>query len=162
MSEQLRSDGETAAMRRHLLLAVEESADSRRAVMYVADFFGGYGDLFVTLLSILPEPPDDLFATDEERARALEQKKRAREAVLDDYRKILVGGGLRDERIATRLIVRQVTSLADAILEAQEQLQCCIVVVGRRGLSHHEEFLFGSTSNSVLHRAKHCAVLVVE
>lgn len=162
MNEQLRPDRETTDMRRHLLLAVEESEDSRRAVMYVADFFGGYRDLFVTMLSILPEPPRDLFPTDEQRRQWVDERKRAREAAFADYRKILVGGGLRDERIAARLVLRNYTSLADAILEEQEQLHCCIIAVGRRGLSHHEEFLFGSTSNSVLHRAKHCAVLVVE
>jgi nucleotide-binding universal stress UspA family protein len=36
------------------------------------------------------------------------------------------------------------------------------VVVGRRGLTHNEEFLFGSTSSKILHHATHCAVMVVE
>jgi nucleotide-binding universal stress UspA family protein len=148
--------------RRHLLLAVDDSEGSRRAVMYVADFFGGFADLFVTLLSILPEPPEDLFRTDGERREALLRESRSREALLGEYRRLLAAGGIRDDRIATRLSVRRCASLADAILEEQEQLRCCIVVVGRRGLSRHEEFLFGSTSNRILHRAQRCAVLIVE
>jgi nucleotide-binding universal stress UspA family protein len=52
--------------------------------------------------------------------------------------------------------------VGDAILEEQEKLRCCIVVVGRRGLSHNEEFVFGSTSSKILHNAKNCAVMVIE
>ena len=147
---------------RHLLLAVDESAGSRRAVMFVADFFGDYGHLMLTLLSILPEPPEDLFKGGEERERWLAESRRQRENVLREYREILAGGGLREDRIATHLVVRRCTSLAEAILEEQEKLRCCIVVVGRRGLSHQEEFILGSTSNRILHHARRCAVLVVE
>lgn len=151
-----------ADARRHLLLAVDASEGSRRAVAYVADFFGGFPAIYVTLLSILPELPEDAFESEASRPQRLEERQRAREAVLAEYRKILVGGGLREEQIATHLRVRSYTSLGDAILEEQERLRCCIVVVGRRGLSRQEEFLFGSTSNRILHHARGCAVLVVE
>lgn len=148
--------------RRHLLLAVDGSDGSRRAVMYVADFFGDYQDVSITLLSILAEPPEDLFPAERERARWLEEQKRSRDAMFADYRKILAGAGLPEERVATHLVVRHCTSVGDAILEEQEKLRCCIVVIGRRGLSRHEEFLLGSTSNRILHRASRCAVLVVQ
>jgi nucleotide-binding universal stress UspA family protein len=61
-----------------------------------------------------------------------------------------------------RLVVRQCESIADAILEEQYKLKSCIIVVGRRGISHKEEFIFGSTSNKILHHAQHCAVMVIE
>jgi Universal stress protein family. len=35
------------------------------------------------------------------------------------------------------------------------------VVIGRRGVSKAEEFLFGSVSTKVMHLAKDCAVWVV-
>jgi len=41
-------------------------------------------------------------------------------------------------------------------------LKCCTVVIGRRGLSKKEEFIFGSTSNRILHEANNCAVMVIE
>ena len=154
-----RAPGDT---RRHLLLAVDDSDGSRRAVMFVADFFGAYQDLGLTLLSILPEPPDDLFRTAGEREGWVDEQRRRLEALCAEYRGILADGGLGDGRVATRIVVRPVTSLGDAILEEQEQLRCCIVVVGRRRISHHEEFIKGSTSNRILHRASACAVLVVE
>jgi nucleotide-binding universal stress UspA family protein len=64
--------------------------------------------------------------------------------------------------IDIRVVVRTCPSIGDAILGEQEQLRCCIVVVGRRRITRHEEFLLGSTSNRIVHRAKACAVLVVE
>ena len=73
-----------------------------------------------------------------------------------------LGGWLSGKQIETRLSIRPCVSIADAILEEQENLRCCIVVVGRRGITRTEEFVFGSTSNKILYHAKHCAVLVVE
>jgi nucleotide-binding universal stress UspA family protein len=147
---------------RHLLIAVDESDNSRRAVMYVADFFTGNQDVFITLLSIIPEPVDDLFPTEEKRKQWFTEKEAAMQKTLTGYKELLLDAGLRDAQIETRLSIRPCTSIGDAILEEQEKLRCCIVVVGRRGITHSEEFVFGSTSNKILHHAKHCAVMVVE
>ncbi len=147
---------------RHLLIAVDESDNSRRAVMYVADFFTGNPDIFVTLLSIIPEPTEDLFPTEELQQQWMTEKKAAMDKTLAGYKEILLGAGLKEEQIETRLSIRACTSIGDAILEEQAKLRCCIVVVGRRGITHSEEFLFGSTSSKILHHATHCAVMVVE
>jgi len=147
---------------RHLLIAVDESDNSRRAVMFVADFFSGNPDVFVTLLSIIPEPTEDLFPTEEKQQQWLTEKRTAMDKILAGYKEILLGAGLKDKQIEARLSIRPCTSIGDAILEEQEKLRCCIVVVGRRGISHNEEFLYGSTSSKILHHAKHCAVMVVE
>ncbi|MDA8159365.1 MAG: universal stress protein [Desulfobacteraceae bacterium] len=147
---------------RHLLAAVDESDNSRRAVMYLADFFSGARDVFITLLSILPEPEEDFFPSDEARLAWRDDKKRQMEAVLASYRNILLTAGFSAEQVTARLEIKACPSVADAILEEQARLRSCIVVVGRRGISHHQEFVFGSTSNKILHQAKNCAVLVVE
>lgn len=147
---------------RHLLVAVDESENSKRTVMYVADFFGNDRDVFVTLLSIVPEPSEDYFPTDEERQQWIKDKQDAMGKVLAEYKAMLLGGGFGEPQIETRLSLRPCISIADAILEEQEKLRCCIVVMGRRGITHAEEFVFGSTSSKVLHNAKHCAVMVVE
>jgi hypothetical protein len=46
--------------------------------------------------------------------------------------------------------------------ELKEKLACGTVVIGRRGISKKEEFLFESTSNKIIHTAKDCAVWVIE
>lgn len=147
---------------RHLLAAVEESDNSRRAVLYLADFFGDYQDVFITLLSIIPEPSEDFFATETERRQWLDDKKSAMDKRLAEYKEILMEGGFAEKQVTSRLIVKECSSIADAILEEQDKLRCCVVAVGRRGLSHNAEFILGSTSSRILHHAKHCAVLVVE
>ena len=144
--------------RRHLLLAVEESEGSRQAVRYVADLFGSIPNIHVTVLSILPEPPED----DPVQHDLMEHQRSTREAALAEYREVLIVGGFCEHCITTNLIVRRYTSLGDIILEERERLGCSLVAIGRRGLSHHEEFLFGSTSSRILHNARNCAVLVVE
>jgi nucleotide-binding universal stress UspA family protein len=162
MSEQDFSDLARRDTERHLLLAVDESENSRRAVLYVADFFGDYRDVFITLLTILPEPSEDFFPNDEERRQWLAEKEAAVNQRLAEFKQILRGAGFTEGQLETRVVKRPCTSIGDAILDEQEKLRCCIVVMGRRGISHKEEFVFGSTSNRVLHNAKHCAVMVVE
>jgi len=147
---------------RHLLAAVDESDNSRRAVMYLADFFCGHPEVFITLLAVIPEPSEDFFATAEERLAWLQERRAAMNKSLADYRLILLSAGFAEQQISCRLVEKECTSIGEVILEEQDKLRCCIVVVGRRGLSHNEEFLFGSTSNKILHHARNCAVMVVE
>jgi len=162
MSEQTFGDLARRDTERHLLVAVDESDNSKRAVMYLADFFGDYRNVFVTLLSIIQEPSEDYFSTDAEREKWLNDKQQAMNNILTGYKEMLIEAGFKDNQIETQLSVRACTSVGDAILEEQEKLRCCIVVVGRRGLSHNEEFVFGSTSSKILHNAKNCAVMVIE
>ncbi|MDH5297400.1 MAG: universal stress protein [Desulfobulbaceae bacterium] len=162
MSEQPFTDLERRDTERHLLLAVDESENSKRAVMYAADFFGGYREIFITLLSIIPTPSEDFFDGEAGRRQWLRERETLMKKVLAGSREILLGAGFRPEQIDSRLIIRPCTSIGDAILEEQGKMRCCIVVVGRRGISHNEEFILGSTSSKIVHHAKHCAVMVVE
>ena len=147
---------------RHLLAAVNASENSKRAVMYLADFFGAYKDIFITLLTIIAEPSEDFFATDAERRQWVTDEEIKMQKILKGYKDILLGAGFTEKQINVRLSVRRCVSVADEILREQENLRCCIVAVGRRGLSHNEEFVFGSISNRILHRARNCAVMVIE
>jgi nucleotide-binding universal stress UspA family protein len=162
MSEQTFTDLARRDSERHLLVAVDESENSKRAVMYLADFFCNDKNVFVTILSIISEPSEDYFATDEEREKWIAEQKGKMTEVLNGYKNILLGAGFAEDQIDVQLIIRECESIGDAIIEEQAKLHCCIVVVGRRGISHNEEFIFGSTSNKILHHATNCAVMVVE
>jgi nucleotide-binding universal stress UspA family protein len=162
MSKQTFGDLARRDTERHLLVAVDESDNSKRAVMYLADFFCDYKNVFVTLLSIIQEPSEDYFPSDAEREMWLNEKQQAMNKILAGYKEMLIEAGFKEAQVETRLSVRACASVGDAILKEQEKLRCCIVVVGRRGITHNEEFVFGSTSNKILHNAKNCAVMVVE
>lgn len=162
MSDQASTDSTQTDTGRHMLVAVDGSDNSKRAVLYLADFFRDVRDVFITILSIIPEPSEDYFDNDDERHKWISDKRAEINNILVEYKEILLEAGFLDDQIGTRLVVRQCDSIGDAILEEQQKLGCRLVVVGRRGLSHNEEFIFGSTSNKILHHAEDCAVLVVE
>lgn len=147
---------------RHVLVAVDESPVAEKAVLYVGDFLGGVPGFRVTLLTVIPIPSEDYFRTEEERATWIEEHRTAALKILERYRKILVQSGFKQNKVQVKVDVREFFSLAECILDEQKSLDCCTVVVGRRGISKKEEFIFGSTSSKILHSGKNCAVWVIE
>ena len=147
---------------KHLLIAIDKSDSSKRAVLYVADFLGGIPGFRVTLLSIIPEPEEDFFDTEEEQAAWTRKNLEEANILLDKYRRILLQSGFPDENVRIRSCVGDSKSLSEAILDTRCDLTCCTVVVGRHHKTKAEEFLFGSTSNKLIHEATNCAVWVVE
>jgi len=147
---------------RHVLVALDESETAEKAVLYVGDFLGGVPGFRVTLLTIVPEPSEDYFHTDEERAAWIERHRTEAMNLLEKYRQILIQSGFKKSKVQVRVDIKKSVSLADCILDEQKALDCCTVVVGRRGISKKEEFIFGSTSSKILHTGKNCAVWVIE
>ncbi|MBI5195359.1 MAG: universal stress protein [Nitrospirae bacterium] len=147
---------------KHILVAVDQSESSKRAVLYVADFVGGFPGFTVTLLSIISEPSEDFFETDDERKIWISNTTEKSVKLLEKYRQILIQSGFPEEKVKTRVCVDAPGSLSELILSFQCGLNCCTVVVGRHHKSKTEEFLFGSTSSQIIHDAKNCAIWVVE
>lgn len=158
----MKPEADTPIKDKHLLVAVDESDSSRRAVLYVADFLGGFPGFTVTLMSIIPEPEEDFFETEAELNNWLKEKLDSANRMLENYKKILIQSGFPEEKVRFRSCVGEAKSLSDAILETRCDLTCCTVVVGRHHKTKTEEFLFGSTSSRLIHEAKNCAVWVVE
>ncbi|HET7319790.1 MAG TPA: universal stress protein, partial [Nitrospirota bacterium] len=134
----------------------------RRAVLYVADFLGGFPGFTVTLISIIPEPEEDFFESDAAMNTWIKDKVDATNKMLANYKQVLMQSGFLEEKVRFRSCVGEAKSFSDAILETRCDLTCCTVVVGRHHKTKTEEFLFGSTSNRLIHEAKNCAVWVVE
>ncbi|HET7317619.1 MAG TPA: universal stress protein [Nitrospirota bacterium] len=155
-------DTDAAVKDKHLLIAVDESDSSRRAVLYVADFLGGFPGFTVTLISIIPEPEEDFFESDAAMNTWIKDKVDATNKMLANYKQVLMQSGFPEEKVRFRSCVGEAKSFSDAILETRCDLTCCTVVVGRHHKTKTEEFLFGSTSNRLIHEAKNCAVWVVE
>jgi nucleotide-binding universal stress UspA family protein len=147
---------------KHLLIAVDESDSSRRAVLYVADFLGGFPGFVVTLLRVISEPEEDFFDSGEEMSSWVKNELDEANSMLENYRRILVQSGFPEDKVRSRACVEEAKSFAEAILETRCDLTCCTLVVGRHHKSKAEEFLFGSTSSKLVHEAKNCAVWVVE
>jgi len=144
-----------------LLIAVDASENSSRAVDYVIRMLGGQDDVAVTLLHLVQEPEEDFFRTPEERRTWLEEHQGRMAAVLEAYRQRLLAAGFGEARVAARLSVRRCPTVSGCILDEAERESPDAIVVGRKGISAKEEFLFGSVSSGIVHNAKGCAVWVV-
>jgi len=148
--------------KKNILIAVDESENTSRAVSYVRDLLTGHSGFHITLVTIIPEPSEDYFLSENERTVWIKDKNDSARGILEGYRRLLMEAGFRDEDIKAHVVMKECTSIAGCILHEQEKFACGTVVIGRRGISKKEEFLFGSTSNKILHTAKDCAVWVIE
>ncbi len=158
-----------------ILIAVDGSENSIRAVQYVAEMAACSDAFSVQLLCIERFPDRDLFPDEASWKTRCEEQSAEMRQFLEDCRDTLLAKGLRAEAISERYIVsckspfadRNVTqcsmgtSIAQEILNAAKEGGFGTLVVGRRGVSKAEMFLFGSVSNKIIHHAKGCAVWVV-
>lgn len=147
---------------KNILIATDESDNSRRAVQYVAGILGGVEGFKITVLHVIREPEEDFFSAEAEKDKWYEDYGRRAEIMLEEYRRMLVAAGFDSEDVSVRSTIRYCPSMAECILAEREKLEHGTLVVGRKGLSRKEEFLFGSISGKIVRTARNCTVWVVE
>ncbi len=147
---------------KNILIAVDESENARRAVLYVAQLLEGTAGFSVTILHVINEPEEDYFPAIDEKEKWLSQYKKKVDKMLEDYRQILIKRGFDQNSVSVRSTVRYCPSMAQCILQERDETEYSTVVVGRQGLSRSEEFLFGSVSSKIVNYARNCTVWVVE
>ena len=147
---------------KNILIAVDESENARRAVLYVAQLLEGAAGFSVTILHVINEPEEDYFPTTDEKEKWLSQYKKKVDKMLEDYRQILIQEGFDQNVVSVRSTVRYCPSMAQCILKERDETEYSTVVIGRQGLSRSEEFLFGSVSSKIVNYARNCTVWVVE
>jgi nucleotide-binding universal stress UspA family protein len=154
--------GEKKSSYKNILIAVDESENARRAVSYVAELLGGVEGFAVTILHVIPLPEEDFFLTDSEKEKWLSQYSAKIDAMLEDYRQILIESGFHPNDVSLRSPTRYCPSMAECILAERDEREYGTIVVGRQGLSRTEEFIFGSISSKIVTHASNCTVWVVE
>jgi len=147
---------------KHILIALDETESSKRALLYVADFLGGFPGIRVTLLRIIPDPSGNYFENAGERAEWIKGQHDKAIAVLENYRDILTQSGFGRDKVSIKVNILNSASVAESILKVQREEGCCTVVVGRRAISRKMEFLFDRTTSKILRAEKRCALWVVE
>lgn len=147
---------------KNILIAVDESENARRAVSYVGQLLAEIKGFKVLILHVIRQPEEDYFPTSSEKDQWLDQYKLKVDAMLKDYRQILIRAGFAPEDVSVRSTLRYCPSLAECILAERDQTGYSTIVVGRQGLSRSEEFLFGSVSSKIVNHAHDCTVWVVE
>ena len=147
---------------KNILIAVDESENAGRAVSYVGQLMADVKGFKVIILHVIRQPDEDYFATSTEKEKWLSQYKLKVDAMLEDYREMLIHAGFDIEDVSVRSTVRYCPSLAECILAERDKMKCSTIVLGRQGLSRSEEFLFGSVSSKIVNHARDCTVWVVE
>ena len=148
-----------------MLLAVDASENSRKAVEYSADFAAGNGaevtlcHVVRRLLSGAVTPAMEMAGEEIEKALQENMKTKIQE-MFDTYRSILETAGVAPGKIAT---VRKIGSYSRAadILEVARTGGFDTVVMGRRGISVVREFFMGRVTSKVLNGADDLSVWIV-
>lgn len=153
---------DNSVFNRNILIAVDDSDNARRAVSYVAQLLGTVKGFKVTLLHVIPQPEEDFFPTSAEKEKWLGEYKARVDAMLESYRQILIREGFEPDDLSVRSPLRYCPSIAECILAESGEIEYGTIVVGRKGRSRSEEFIFGSISNKIVSHARNCTVWVVE
>jgi nucleotide-binding universal stress UspA family protein len=131
-----------------ILVALDTSEGAMRAVDYVGTMASA--NLEVTLFHAVRALDEEIYHKAEE----------SMESVFEEATGRLEKAGFGRNQVTTRMATG-VLSRAGAIIEEALKGGYGTIVVGRRGLSHVEEFSMGRVSNKIIHMAKEMAVWVV-
>jgi nucleotide-binding universal stress UspA family protein len=146
----------------HLLVAVDESENSRRAVDYLAEWTACNEAVRVVLAHVVKEPSSDVLPDQDERDQYTGQKTKAAEGLLERTRKLLESRGVPGERMGSRVLsCAPPETVVDAILAEKERGDYDTIVLGRRGMSKREEYIFGSVTNRLIREVSDISVWVV-
>ena len=156
-----------------LLLAIDDSDGSWKAVDYVGQQFAGLNDLKVTLFHVLVGfPPqfwdDGHFLTEEEksaRQAVIEKWLSNQQSILDLLFKRaiekLTASGLRRDQIETKYISESIDVIPQCILAEARAGGYRTLVIGRCGHSVRHLFL-SSTAGTVVNAGAGMAVCVAD
>jgi len=153
---------EKTTFNKNILISVDDSENSARAVAYTGQILAGGRDYKIILLHIIPDPEEDFFPSRSDQQRWLAHYREKMALQLEDYRKVLITHGFAAEDVSIEIKLRSCPSLAECILTERAISGCDTIVVGRQGLSRSEEFLFGSVSSKIVTHGNRCTVWVVE
>ena len=153
-----------------ILIAVDESKNSMKAVNYVAK--GMNSAATVTLFSVLPDATaacgldsptlTPLFRKSRQAFCAIEDtKKDTVKEFMQKAKKVLVESGFASRNVAIK-IRKKKAGIARDVLKEAERGKYDTLVIGRRGLSGVKQFVLGSVSNKIVKFAKKTSVVVVD
>lgn len=176
-SETKKTAARTANKR--ILIAVDDSDASMRAVQYVADTIGGQDGFQVRLFHVLPPLPPELLEfigssdpTEEARMQAtqkaqraewIKQAKKAEQPIFKKARAILVEAGFLARQVKGEYFssVHQQEIPSD-ILETAQAAHCHTIVVGRESFSGLKRFLRRHIGDALIRKGQGFTIWVVE
>lgn len=156
-----------------MLVAFDGSENSFNAVEYVGNIARNCSGCEIVLLYVERLPDKDTFPNDAAWEKQCGENEQAMMAKLAEAEKKLVSMGVNSAEVNIEYfasckspfhetdICSTGRSIGMDILRIREEGGYGTIVIGRRGVSKAEEFLFGSVSTKVVQSAVGCTVWVV-
>lgn len=162
-----------------ILLALDGSEVSRRAVEYVASLTSGLKGAEITLFHVAEVPAvflehggGELHGNENLAVRTREgnlaswtgqERERTEREIFAPARKILEAkSGGAGPTIRTRLETDIQLGVPRTIMNEVKEGGYDTLVLGRRGRSMLKEFMFGGVTSKVIHHIKNCAIWIIE
>ena len=155
-----------------MLIALDESKSSMKAVEYVTEQFSATKDLQLTLVHVLPNLPaifwdeGHILSDDEKKERKkvvdkwLADRLVKMEPLFRKATELLVARGFSAARISRKTISDSLDA-ADSILEAAKDGGFGTIVLGRHSSGNGSSHLVGSVTSRVMSHGAGMAVIVV-
>ena len=144
-----------------MLIAIDEKETSLKALHYVGRMAADIEGLTILLLHVYSEPPPDFY----QRGGSLDTYRTAGERYAEKLfakaHEVLARYGIEREQINRMSLMAEGMTISDAVLSIRKQGKYGTVVVGKRGVSKAEEFLFGSISNALAKNSKGFSAWIV-
>ena len=173
-----RAKGPLLQTQKHLLIAVDASEVSERALAYVAELMEGRRDIRVSLLHVpKPIPPKLLefggrenpaeeitaeVALQSARTDWIKREQRAAAPMFERARALLSKSGVPEEVVDTQIVAGNPNeSLDSAILEVAHERHCGTVVIGYAAFSWFQEHLHRHLAEALLQKAAGIAIWIV-
>ena len=146
-------------MKKNILVALKNTASSRKVVEFLAGMPFCTDAFTITLLNVYRKPStseellgEDFFMEEPARLRAF----------MEDARQSLVRKGYAEENIKIELAEDPYPTIAEGIIDRFSRGDYFLVVIGRRKKSKSEEFVMGDVSVKLVRALDNTAVLVVK
>jgi nucleotide-binding universal stress UspA family protein len=146
---------------RNVLVAVDDTPTAENALKYAADILGKLEVTRICLLHIYPEPPPGYYRSGKSLNDYRQEKEEKAAHFIQKNQVILQEAGIDKQLITTMYRLADHATISQAILDTQTEGKYGTIIVGKRGVSKAEEFLFGSISSALVHNSKDCTVWVV-
>ncbi|MDY6845094.1 MAG: universal stress protein [Thermodesulfobacteriota bacterium] len=156
-----------------VLVAIDGSKSSQRAIEFTGQFFSNSNDISITLFHVLPELPTGLWEeghilTGDEKTDKkdfcdnwLTNQKLKIEPHFKSAIHYITKSGIDPQKIITKSIPES-SGVANAILDEAKNGNYHVIILGRRGLSNLSRFLMGSVTSKVIHHGTGLAICIVE
>ncbi len=155
-------------MGKKVLIAFDDSENAMRAVNFALENF--VRDADITLFSVLEDTQSlcemnspeltPYFRSEQQAFCSLEDKKRELiETAIEAARRCMIEAGFDSDRVKVKTQKRTGSVARDIIAEAGSGYD--VVIIGKRGVSGFQDFIFGSVAQKVLNGVKNASVVTV-